>query len=83
MIRKVDKRGYSDRHFAPLVENLKHSPGSLSVLRRMRYHDVAGCAPRAKVAPFAGGNIADVRKTAGAPSPQASFSNELGGFARS
>jgi iron complex outermembrane receptor protein len=31
-------------------------------LRRMRYHKVAGWAPPAKVAPFAGGNVADVRK---------------------
>jgi hypothetical protein len=34
-------------------------------------------AQLAKVTPFASDNGADVRKTAGAPSPQASFSNEL------
>src|SRR3981081_3196347 len=28
MIRKVDKRGHPGRHFAPVVENLKHPEGS-------------------------------------------------------
>jgi len=54
------------------------STGTIVIEAAPVRYGAAGYAPRAKVTPFAGDNGADVRKTAGAPSPQASFSNELG-----
>jgi hypothetical protein len=43
-------------------------------------HGAAGYAPRAKVAPFVGGNGADVRLIQWTRRPEASFSDELEQF---
>jgi hypothetical protein len=55
----------------------KYTAGVKLAARRTDFGEAAlgpaGYAPRAKVAPFAGGNEGDVRKMAGAPSPQAIF----------